>query len=372
MEPLRVLHFPGIFTSGGVETVLMNWYRNIDRSKIQFDFCVTRNMRQPIDDEVEILGGRIIYMPRIKHLGVIKSVFEIKRIIERYGPYKSIHIHSVHAGLIPLIASFLAGIKKRIYHVHSTQDLALKNIRFGKVLESSSSLLINFLSSNRFACSIDAGKYVYGHKPFEVINNAIDLNRFRPWDKETREKQRKYFNCYSNDIVVGYVARFVDGKNHELLLDIAECAKEKGLRIKFLLVGDGPKKGLLEKEIMVRKLSAFFELLGFIKETEKVYNSLDIFCVPSQFEGFSLVTLEAQACGIPCLISNGVPLEVAIGVVPVCQENLNSQPSVWLNRLLSLKEEKIDNIEKIREVFTNKGYELSTVVGTLESVYLSF
>lgn len=370
MEPIRILHFPGIFISGGVETVLINWYKNIDRSKIQFDFCVIRKDRQPIDDVVESLGGRVIYLSRIRSTGIVKSIQSIRKIIRQYGPYKAVHIHSVHAGVIPLIAAQLAGIKTRVYHVHSTKDLALQNTKGRFLIEKCSQYIINKYSTIRCACSKDAGKYVYGNCKFQIINNAIDLNRFRPWNSEEREKQRKEYSFSNNDIVVGYVARFVEGKNHELLLDIAQQAKKRDINLKFFLVGDGPCKSRIKEMIETRGLSSYFVLPGYIQDTEKVYNSLDIFCIPSNFEGLSLVTIEAQACGIPCLISSGVPQEVALDVTAVAQENLCTDSSGWLDRLLSLINKRVTNGDMIKKVFSEKGYEISSVIDNLNSIYL--
>lgn len=370
MEPVRVLHFPGVFTSGGVESVLMNWYRNIDRSKIQFDFCVARSGHQPIDDEVEFLGGRVIYMPRIRNTGILRTIKGVKQIIKDNGPYKAVHIHSVHAGVVPLLAASLAGIEKRIYHVHSTQDLALSKIPGKRIFEIISNFIICKKSSCRYACSRDAGKYIYGQSKYEVINNAIDLNRFYPWSQEKWNLQRSFFNFNPDDLVVGYVARFVEGKNHELLVDLAEEAKKQNIKLKILLVGDGPNKKKIEEIIKNRGLSLFFEMPGFIKEVEKVYNSLNIFCVPSLFEGLSIVTIEAQACGLPCLISSGVPKEVNLGITKVIQEDIDSDAAKWLDALLALRNQRIDKADSIRQRIVQLGYEISDIVKKLELNYL--
>lgn len=371
MNPRRILHFPGIFTSGGVETVLMNWYRNIDRTKVQFDFCVTRSTRCPIDDEVEALGGRIIYTPRIRKEGVVKSIVTIKEVIIDNGPYEAVHIHSVHAGVVFLMAAWYAGIKKRVYHVHSTQDLALSKTRGEKIIECISKRLICKYSSHRLACSTDAGRYVYGRESFQVLNNAIDLNRFYPWDEAKKREIREYFGFSESDIVVGYVARFVEGKNHDLLLKVAERARSASINMKFLLVGDGDTRTKIEEAIMERGLTSYFVIPGFIQETEKVYNSLNIFCIPSKFEGFSLVTLEAQACGLPCLISDGVPQEVNLGITKVLQEKLCSDASLWLEDLLNLYGQVAPDASSIRQCITRKGYEITSIVKGLENLYLN-
>jgi glycosyltransferase EpsF len=132
MSKTKILYFPGLFATGGVEAIVMNIFRNIDKEKFHIDFCVPRDYECQFDEEVKSFGCKVITIPQIKQTGVINYIKDVKKIIEENGPYQAVHVHSIHNGVYSIIASYFAGVRKRIYHVHNTDDPSLKNMRFPK------------------------------------------------------------------------------------------------------------------------------------------------------------------------------------------------------------------------------------------------
>ena len=368
MKPIRVLHFPGIMIEGGVESLLMDWYRNIDRTKVQFDFCVIRSIHSSLDYEINALGGKVIYAPPFKHTG-LNLITIFASIIKENGPYDAVHIHSTHLGVFALIAAQKAGVKNRIYHVHSTQNLALSKIPFRKVVEWYFGKKIQTISTCKLACSKPAGKFVYGLNAFEVINNAIDLNKFYPNDFATINSARIALNIPSDAIVIGNVARFVAGKNQDFIVKIVAEDKIKGGRLFSLLVGDGVMKRYVEDLAKELNCADRVIFVGRQDNTAYYYNCMDVFCLPSDFEGLGIAAVEAQACGIPCIVSNAVPDEARMGNVSFDKRDLEDDFRKWIEVIYSFEYERNFNKEEIAKILSDKGYNLSNIIDRIQSIY---
>ena len=370
MRPYRVLHFPGEMTRGGVESLIMSWYRNIDRNDIQFDFCVPRFERGPLDDEIESLGGRILRCHRIRGKGVFSFVLEVCSLIKENGPYDAVHIHGVHSGVFSLIAAYLAGVSKRIYHSHSTQNLVLRNTLFRKTQEWLFSILINKFSTVRLACSKPAGQFVFSDHTFTVITNGIDIERFTPYSLERRLDLRRQLNIPEESIVIGNIARFVEGKNQDLITAIVEYwVHNKGQNIFGLFVGYGPKKDGIIRWCEEHQIEKFVSFTGNRSDTEDLYNCMDVFCLPSDFEGLGIVAIEAQACGVPCLVSLGIPEEANMKCVPFEMHDLSESIETWSNNLEVLAKTPKVSENVIRESILNKGYSFSQSLRAIIEIY---
>ena len=372
MKPYRVLHFPGEMTRGGVESLIMSWYRNIDHSTIQFDFCVPRFERGPLDDEIESLGGKIFHCHRIQEKGVLSFISEVISIIKNNGPYDAVHIHGVHSGVFSLIASKRAHVPKRIYHSHSTQNLVLRNKPLQKIQERLFSFIINKFATIRLACSKPAGRFVFRNYPFTVVNNGIDLDRFRPYSYAKRLELRSLFQIPKDAIVIGNVARFVDGKNQDRIAAIVEKGvKERNIPVFGLFVGDGPKKesvALWCEEHLITKHICF---TGSRADTEALYNCMDVFCLPSDFEGLGIVAIEAQACGIPCLVSTEVPDEANMQCVPFEKKSLKDPVEEWLSLVENLAMTTRVDSAIIKTAIIYQGYSLESCLRAIVNTYLN-
>lgn len=370
-RPIRILQFPGTMLVGGVGSVVMNLYRNIDRSKVQFDFCVPRRDRGPLDDEIESMGGRIFSVPEMRKKGCLAYIKSIVSIIRQYGPYSAVHIHSVHMGAIAMIAAKKADIKKIIYHVHNTQDPALKSFPFHAIIEKCLSCYIRKNSSLRLACGMQAGRYVYGNSSFQIINNAVDLNRFYPYDDIKRGQIRDALGIQNGQIVVGNVARFAPVKNMSFFVRLAQEDSKNKRRLHFLLVGDGPLLDQIKKDVEDNGLQGFFTFTGNRRDVEVLYNAMDVFCLPSYFEGLPVSAMEAQAVGLPCVISDTVTSECAINGDAVFFKSLKDNASSWLDLIYESMAFRESDKRKLANNFTEKKYEIGVVSKGMEELYLS-
>ena len=365
----RVLHFPGEMTQGGVESLLMGWYNRIDRNIIQFDFCVARDYSAPIDDDIMKLGGRVFYSLPMKQIGVVKHIKEIKRIISDNGPYDAVHIHSIHMGVFSLIAAKFSNVPIRVYHSHNVQNATLKRFPslIRRFIESVCSTIINKYATKRVACSNEAGRFVFKQYPFSVIKNSIDLGRFSPYSEEKRTQLRTQYGLPSDLIIVGNVGRFVEEKNQRLFLDLFTYDSSHEGRLFFLLVGDGKEREIIERKVQSLGARNRFMFCGSQKNTEDYYNCMDVFCMPPVYEGLGIVAIEAQACGVPCLVSDVVPKEADMGLGQFVSLSLDDSPEKWCQDLYSLHQREKLKPELIREQIENKGYSISNTIKFIES-----
>ncbi len=366
----RIMYFPG-HISGGVGAVVMNIFRNINRDKFSIDFCVPESDSGEYDDEIAKAGGHVYHIPQIKAVGPRKFIKTIEKILICNGPYNAVHIHSVHMGALAIIASKKAGIKKRIYHVHNTQDAALDHLPFHGVIEHFLNKIILDNSTDYLACGQKAGKYIYGNNPFTVINNAVDTKRFYPYDSENRRKIRKTLLMYDTQkYIVGNIARFSKVKNQKKLVDIACLDKHMRNALVFLFVGDGETISDVKEYAKSNKCEDKIIFAGQRTDTEKMYNAMDLFCLPSFFEGLPVTMIEAQACGLPCLVSNVVTTECNLGISSVGYLPLSESDQTWIDTIYKMVDKRIENRENVETVLKAKKYELQSMVSLIEDIYL--
>lgn len=370
--PIRILHFPGTLLYGGVGSVVMNLYRHIDRSKIQFDFCVPRIERGPLDDEIEELGGRIFHVPQMRKVGFKKYIDAVVSVIRENGSYAAVHIHSVHMGAVILRAAKKADVQCCIYHVHNMKDAALEKIPMHNVFEKLLKSIIKRDATVCLACGQEAGKYIYGNHSFTVINNAVDTVRFYPYDENRRKQIKKEIGIDEQSIVVGNIARFVPEKNHEYFVKLASYAKEKGHKFAFLLVGDGDGRQSVLEHAKSRGCDGMFFSVGNKSNVEKYYNAMDIFCLPSLFEGLPVTLVEAQACGLPCITSDCVTEEANMEIAPYSQFKVDDDSiDEWIESIVAFSSKREDNKQLILSQLKENKYDIDSIANIVQSIYLS-
>jgi capsular polysaccharide biosynthesis proteinCps4H len=309
-SPLIVAQIMGKWVGGGVESVIMNYYRHLDHSKIQFDFICDEDSTRIPYDEIKKLGGRVFLIPKYqklpKYLKALEKIF-------KENQYRIVHSNINTLSVFPLYAAKKAGVPIRISHSHSTSNPK----------EWKRNLIKNILrpfskryATDYFACSELAGRYLFGNKTFDrgevkIIHNAIDIDKFR-FDEVARKKLRKEFGIKDSTIVIGHVGRFVQQKNHTFLVDVFEEYHEKNPDSKLLLIGSGPLEDQIKDKIKKLNLEEFVIFLGQRDDINKLYSMMDIFCLPSLYEGLPVVGIESQAVGLPIIFSNGVSREAII------------------------------------------------------------
>lgn len=309
---MRILQIGMTDNLGGIENYLMNYYRNINKEKIQFDFVNIYQNNLCFQEEIESLGGKV-YKVSSYYKHPLKYINELKKIIKDNN-YEIVHCNMNSAVMLyPLIAAKLVHTKVIIAHSHnaSSDKGLLKSI-----LHSINKHFIPLFANTYFACSKKAGEWFYSKKilnsdKFYVINNAININDFK-FDSFVRSEMRNNLKIGKDEIVLCHVGRFNKQKNHEFLIKAFKEIQQKNSKTKLMLIGIGP---LLEqtKELAKKlRLENDVIFLGQRNDVYKLMCSADIFVLPSLYEGLPLVGVEAQASGLKCYISNNVTKEVQL------------------------------------------------------------
>lgn len=326
--PIRVAHVMGKMVGGGVEQVVMNYYRHIDRSRVQFDFLVDSDSTLVPRGEIELLGGRVFMIPPYQSVVAYQRV--LITLFKEQG-WRIVHSHINALSVFPLRAAKAAGVSVRIAHSHSASgrgEHAKNAIKW--VLRR----FANVYPTHRMACSRYAGEWLFGRGVgFDVLYNAIDLDRFQ-FDAEVRLATRAELGLTGDSFVILHVGRFMPQKNHRFLIEaFAEVARRRADAV-LLLVGTGEARALVEDWVAERGLIDRVVLLGQRQDVERLYMAADVFCLPSLYEGLGMVAVEAQATGLPCLLSDRVPREVGItGAVRFLNISNHGQ---WVDSICSL------------------------------------
>ena len=355
MKQIRILHVVKKMGFGGIESFLMSVYRNIDKKKIQFDFLV--NEPGEYDDEIKKLGGRIYIIDYLGKVGPIKYKRELKKFFASTN-YGIVHSHYGQiTGLILEVAK-KCNVKKRIAHSHSISIIKNNFIltNYKKYLQTK----INKNDNVLLSCSLDASKFLYKEKWKDsiIIPNGIDVELFK-YNVSTRNKIRSELNISKNDIILGHVGRFCYEKNQSFLIELIKRIPDS--RYKLLLIGNGSTKDGIIKEIKLNKLESRVKILDSTKEISNYYSAMDIFVFPSFNEGLGIVAVEAQANGLPCVLSNGIPKEVKIND-NVFFEKLDLND--WIDCINKIDRERIiDNKVDI------SNYNIINVCKNLEKIY---
>ena len=356
-EPIRVLHCVVNMNRGGAETLIMNIYRNIDRSKIQFDFLTS--IEGVFDDEIRSLGGNIYRIEYITKSGPVKYAKDIYNLLREHN-YKIIHSHMDRMSGIMMREANGAGIPVRIAHSHNTQSEGGVFVRLIKKYYSR--YLID--ATNYFACSEAAAKFMFS-KEVSVIKNGVDTSGFI-YNLNIRDKQRKEYKV-ENKMVIGHVARFNKQKNHTFLIDIFNEVHKRDKDTVLILVGKGELQESIKEKVENLCLQHDVIFLGSCGNVNEILQMFDLFLFPSLFEGLPLTVIEAQASGLKCVLSDTITREADISsnveFIP-----LSKSSAEWADEVLKYKAgyERKDMSDVIRQ----SGYDIKGTAKMLEEFYL--
>ena len=364
-KPIRVLQIIGDVVGGGVETVIMNYYRNIDRTKIQFDFVVHKGALPQYIAQVKKYGGKVYEITSYKS-NILKYTYEIYKIIKENN-YEIVHSNMNSLSGFPLFAAYLACAKVRILHNHTTDNPA-EGIRTiaKRILRPFARLFAN----QYWACSKLAAEWMYGKNAVingrvTIINNAINLEKFK-FNKEKREKLRKELGL-ENCFVIGHVGRFMKQKNHEFLIDIFNEVLKQRNNAKLLLIGDGNLKSLIEAKVKNLGIEKAVIFLGVRNDVADLYNAMDVFILPSLYEGLPVVGVEVQANGLPFICSDKVTDEILL-TNNIKLLSLRQPKTEWCSAIINAERKEIVNNEDI----LLKNFDIKSESRKLENLYLKF
>ena len=357
---IKVLQVVTHMNRGGLETMLMNYYRQIDRNQIQFDFLVHRYYRADYDDEIESLGGIIYRLPVLNPLSS-KYKMALSGFFDEHPEYQIIHVHQDCMSSVILKEAAKHHVNVRIAHSHSkSQD---RNWKYPIKMHYKKS--ISEYATNLFACNEEAGDWMFNGAPYTVIRNAVDAQKYR-FSPAVREDVRKDFGMEDHDFVIGHVGRIDEVKNHRFLLEVyKEVLKTKDA--KLLLVGRGDLKADMEKTVKEEGLQDNVIFTGLRNDVEKLLQAMDVFVFPSLYEGLPMSLIEAQAAGLPCVISDQVSPECLITKNAIMM-SLKQSPEEWAEQVLRFADLPR---EDTYDVIVQSGFDIKKNAEELQEFYLS-
>jgi len=369
-EPIRVLQIVSYMDRGGTETLLMNLYRNIDRTKIQFDFLVHNLEEQCFDKEIEELGGRIYRIPRFSPWRFDKQFKEYDKFFKAHPEYKIVHSHIDLNNLGPLRAAYKADVPMRICHLHCA-NMEGRKVPFSYRCKKLVFPLISRYLTHRFACSKLSAIEGYGRKHGEnaiILNNGVQTEKFR-FNASERERKRKELGWENRSVVIS-VANFVEPKNHSFLIDVFNETLKRRKDALLALVGCGPLQSQIETQVKALGIGNYVEFLGARDDVPELLEASDVFLFPSLHEGFGIVVEEAQASGLPVIASDVLPKETKstdlIRYVP-----LSESPQCWAQIVLEEANKNRSPRETYAEVVRNAGFDIRTSAEKLTDFYLN-
>lgn len=364
---IKVAQIMGKWVGGGVETVVMNYYRNINRNKFQFDFIFDEDSKEIPYEEIEKLGGKVILIPPYQK--IFKYHRELRKVLKE-GNYKIVHSHINTLSIFSLFAAKRAGVPVRIAHSHSTTSKKEKKKNFIKQILKPFSKLF---ATNYICCSELAGRWMFGNKEYDsnnvhILNNAINLEKFK-YNEEMRIHKRKELVVDDNTLVVGHVGRFVEQKNHNFLLDVFNEIHKINNDSILLLVGKGPLINEIKEKVNKLKLQECVVFLGQRTDINELYQAMDVFLLPSLYEGLPVVGIEAQAAGLLCELSDDMTKEAKV-LETTRFISLESSAEQWAKLIMDdyLKFKRKDTEEEI----TKNKFNIKNEGIKLEKLYESF
>ena len=371
-EPIRVLHIVGRMDRGGIETMIMNLYRNIDRTKVQFDFLAHYGREAVYNDEIRSLGGRIYEMPALKddthvyYWRFFSYIHALNRFFKEHKEYRIIHGHMTNTASIYMPIAKKYGVTCRIAHSHNTHG---KAGLLGVVTDFLQKPIYKN-ATDWFACSKAAAYWFYPKADVDagkvtILANAVDAEKFR-FLPEVRKKMRSELGL-DGKVVIGCVARFRPEKNHAFLVDVLQELLKKEPNAVLVFAGEGPSEDEVKQKVANIGLEDKVIFLGMRTDIPNVLQAMDVFALASLWEGLPVTGIEAQAAGLNCVVSDGVTDEMnAINMVQYI--SLNAPKQVWVDALLSAaRKERRDTYEEIK----SSGYDIHTTAPWLQEFYIN-
>lgn len=342
-DPIRIAQVLNRMDSGGIEMVLVNYYRNMNHARIQFDFYYANTSSNPNKKALQEMGAGMYPIPSYtKPLAFHRALYSA---FKEKG-YQIVHVHLNTMSVFALFAAWRAGVPVRICHNHSTAHWSEGRTTLLKYMLRP----FNKLFANRYyACGRVAGRWLYGrrcmcHDQVTIIPNAIDTKRFA-YDKMARTQLRKELEIHENSYVIGHVGRFCHQKNHRFLLHVFKDFLLANPDAILLLIGEGKTQKEIRMLADTLDIGQRVIFAGVRGDADKLYSAMDVFCLPSYYEGMPLVAWEAQCNGLPCLFSDQVTREAALrkDVKFLSLE----RPEAWLEALMHAKRSEMTITDQI-------------------------
>lgn len=364
---IRILHILHSMNRGGAEAMLMNYYRNIDRTRVQFDFLLTEQKRCLFEDEIESLGGRVFRVPLLHMSNPLPYINGLKRFFRGHPEYQIVHSHTSSKSAVPLWIAKKCGIPVRIAHSHNNKSEGGVSGWVRDFLK----IPLKSVATDFFACGEEAAIWLYGQNMWKtgvvkILANAIPVEKYA-YDVKQRKSVRECYAILPNTLVLGMVARFSGQKNHMFALDVMKALKDKGNDVKLLLVGEGEMKNEIVKKMKELCIGDDVVMTGVVSDVYNYLQAMDVVLMPSFNEGLPVSLIEAQANGLHCVVSDRVPVEVNVtGNVMFLPLDVNN----WVDCIMTNKEHYMVRDEQALEKVRKAGYDIKEASEMLEEWYI--
>lgn len=369
MKKIKVLHVLAQRPKGGIGTFLKNMQANIDTSKVQFDYLICDSDKTgEFDNFVKNFGSKVHVLSPLKSRKIFRYITEINLFFKKNGhEYDIVHGHLSSLGVIYLNIARKYGVKHRVIHSHATR---LSDKKINEIRNFITELPLRKAANIYFACSKKAGEHKFGRNNLEknkvhIINNAVDVNKFR-YDIETRISLRSRLNL-EEKVVIGNVGRLSNQKNHLFLIDTFNLIYSKEKRAILMLIGDGELEPILKKKVESLGLTDAVFFMGKRNDVDKLLQVMDVFVMPSLYEGFPLVGIEAQCSGLPCIFADTITEEIM--VTDTCKFiSLKEPKESWALEIINIVE-KNPYRNRASELVEKAGYSINKEAEKLQRLY---
>jgi glycosyltransferase involved in cell wall biosynthesis len=371
-NPIRILQVVRKMDRGGIQTLIMHVYRNIDRDRVQFDFFVHTDQPGHFDSEILALGGRILAGPALRKVGFRAYRRALTRTLRDSGPFGGVHSHLYRFSGYVLRVAEGAEVPLRVAHGHATRDG-----RQESWLRSAFSWLLRRLirrhATHMFGCSRVAAESLFGPRCWQdprvrVIPNAIDLTPYAALP-EDREALRERAALFVGTPLLGHVGNFNPVKNHFFLIKVFSALLRQVPTAHLVLTGDGPLRPEVEALVQAAGIGGHVHFLGVRPDIPQILGTLDLFLFPSLYEGLGVALVEAQAAGVPCVVSDGVPTEADMHLGLVKFVDLQMHPEQWVQEILEALETDRPTWSDRYRAMVAAGYDIRPVSRLLQGIY---
>lgn len=361
---MKILYYIRGLNVGGAETFIYNILNNIS-SKYKIDIVLQdkKNRNKKLLKLCEDKNIKLYYITPFEK-NIFKSIKELYKILKNNN-YDILHIHlNALLNITPIVVGMFTKTKV-IIHSHNTKNNLAGKI--GTLIHIFNSKWINKQNITRLACGKEAGKWMYGKNKFYIINNAIDLEKFR-FNQLERENLRKKMKISENEIIIGHVGRFVEAKNHIFILKIFSKILKKSTNYRLILIGNGDLENKIREIVLELNISEKVIIINNIQDTFKYYSLFDLLLFPSLFEGLPFVLVEAQASGLKIIASNKITEEMNI-INSIEFIDLKNKEEYWSECILKKKTETKEEREKKYLLMKKSKYNIKYEVKKLEKIY---
>jgi len=363
-DVIRVAQVVGKWVGAGMELVALNYFRNIDKKRFQFDFICDEDSTNIPYNEIKGLGGRVILVPPYenskKYIKALTNIFKNNK-------YDIVHSHTNFYSYLSLKAAKLAKIPVRIAHSH----ISSIELEDNKLIKSIYKPLLKANATDYFACSDEAARFMFGEKSFNngevtIINNAIDVDKFI-YNTRIRNKTRQELGISDDKQVIGHIGRFISQKNHLFVLELFRSIHEVNPNTILLLVGQGPLMKTIRERAYTMDIYDDIKFLGQLKKTSDIYQAMDVFLLPSFYEGYPITLVEAESSGLYCVVSEQVGKKNCL--LPSTDVlSLKSSINIWRDTIINgYANHERKNTGKI---ITKKGFNIKEEIKVLENKYI--